>query len=245
MLISCRQKETTIGDRTLALVAFRPIYSKSERFPMTPGGKHAAPSLSSHRRVCCPRGRCRSLGGCGVNNIPTYEQNAKAKWSEVLSQYKRRADLVPNLVETVKGFASQEQNVLTSVVEARAKATQAQLQLPPDALTNPEAMKRFQDAQNSLGGALRQLLSVVENYPDIKSGQNFLALQSQLEGTENRIAIARRDYIEAVRVYNTEISTFPGRIWKSFLYASAQPMATFDIAPAEMQTPKVDFGTKK
>jgi LemA protein len=186
-----------------------------------------------------------SLGGCGINNIPTYEQNAKAKWSEVLSQYKRRADLVPNLVETVKGFAAQEQNVLTSVVEARAKATQAQLQLPPDALTNPEAMKRFQDAQNSLGGALRQLLSVVENYPDIKSGQNFLALQSQLEGTENRIAIARRDYIEAVRVYNTEISTFPGRIWKSFLYSSAQPMATFDIAPAEMQTPKVDFGTKK
>ncbi|KAB2910954.1 MAG: LemA family protein [Hyphomicrobiaceae bacterium] len=186
-----------------------------------------------------------SVAGCGVNNIPTYEQTAKAKWSEVLSQYKRRADLIPNLVETVKGFAAQEQQVLTSVVEARAKATQAQVQLPPDITTNPEAMKRFQDAQNSLGGALRQLLSVVENYPDIKSGQNFLALQSQLEGTENRIAIARRDYIEAVRVYNTELTTFPGRIWKSVLYASAQPMATFDIAPAEMQTPKVDFGTKK
>ena len=186
-----------------------------------------------------------SLAGCGVNNIPTYEQNAKAKWSEVLSQYKRRADLVPNLVETVKGFAAQEQNVLTSVVEARAKATQAQIQLPPDAVNNPEAMKRFQDAQNSLGGALRQLLSVVENYPDIKSGQNFLALQSQLEGTENRIAIARRDYIEAVRVYNTELTTFPGRIWRSVMYASAQPMAAFDIAPSEMQTPKVDFGTKK
>jgi LemA protein len=106
-------------------------------------------------------------------------------------------------------------------------------------------MKRLQDAQNALGGALRQLLVVVERYPDIKSGQNFLALQSQLEGTENRIAIARRDYIEAVRTYNTEISTFPGRIWRSLLYASAQPMATFDIAPAEMQTPKVDFGTKK
>ncbi len=186
-----------------------------------------------------------SLAGCGVNNIPTYEQTAKAKWSEALSQYKRRADLIPNLVETVKGFAAQEQQVLTSVVEARAKATQAQVQLPPDITTNAEAMKRFQDAQNSLGGALRQLLSVVENYPDIKSGQNFLALQSQLEGTENRIAIARRDYIEAVRVYNTELTTFPGRIWKSVLYASAQPMATFDIAPAEMQTPKVDFGTKK
>jgi LemA protein len=185
------------------------------------------------------------LAGCGVNNIPTYEQDAKAKWSEVLSQYKRRADLIPNLVETVKGFAAQEQGVLTGVVEARAKATQAQVQIPADITTNPEAMKRFQDAQNSLGGALRQLLSVVENYPDIKSGQNFLALQSQLEGTENRIAIARRDYINAVRVYNTEITTFPGRLWKSVLYASAQPMATFDIPPQDMQTPKVDFGSKK
>jgi LemA protein len=185
------------------------------------------------------------LAGCGINNIPTFEQNAKAKWSEVLSQYKRRADLIPNLVETVKGFAAQEQQVLTNVVEARAKATQVQANIPADIITNPDAMKRFQDAQNSLGGALRQLLSVVENYPDIKSGQNFLALQSQLEGTENRIAIARRDYIEAVRVYNTEITTFPGRIWKAVLYGSAQPMATFDIAPQELQTPKVDFGTHK
>jgi LemA protein len=163
----------------------------------------------------------------------------------VLSQYKRRADLVPNLVETVKGFAEQERKVLTDVVEARAKATQAQIQIPPDILSNPEALKRFQDAQNSLGGALRQLLAVVERYPDIKSGQNFLTLQSQLEGTENRIAIARRDYIESVRVYNTEITTFPGRIWRSVMYPSAQPMATFDIPPADMNAPRVDFGTKK
>jgi LemA protein len=186
-----------------------------------------------------------TLAGCGINNIPTYEQAAKAKWSEVLSQYKRRADLIPNLVETVKGFAAQEQNVLTSVIEARAKATQAQVQIPADVLNNPEAMKRFQDAQNTLGGALRQLLVVAERYPDIKSGQNFLALQSQLEGTENRIAISRRDYIEAVRVYNTELTTFPGRIWRSVMYSSAQPMATFDIPPQETQTPRVDFGTKK
>jgi LemA protein len=186
-----------------------------------------------------------ALAGCGVNNIPTYEQAAKARWSEVLSQYKRRADLIPNLVETVKGFAAQEQNVLTSVIEARAKATQAQVQIPADVLNNPEAMKRFQDAQNTLGGALRQLLVVAERYPDIKSGQNFLALQSQLEGTENRIAISRRDYIEAVRVYNTELTTFPGRIWRSVMYSSAQPMATFDIPPQETQTPRVDFGTKK
>jgi LemA protein len=186
-----------------------------------------------------------TLAGCGINNIPTYEQAAKARWSEVLSQYKRRADLIPNLVETVKGFAAQEQNVLTSVIEARAKATQAQVQIPADVLNNPEAMKRFQDAQNTLGGALRQLLVVAERYPDIKSGQNFLALQSQLEGTENRIAISRRDYIEAVRVYNTELTTFPGRIWRSVMYSSAQPMATFDIPPQETQTPRVDFGTKK
>jgi LemA protein len=183
------------------------------------------------------------MAGCGINTIPTYEQNAKAAWSEVLNQYKRRVDLVPNLVETVKGFAEQERKVLIDVTEARNRATS--VQIPPDILTNPEAMKRFQDAQNSLGGALRQLMVVVERYPEVKSGQNFLALQSQLEGTENRISIARRDYIEAVRAYNTELVTFPGRIWKWLLYGSATPMATFDIPPAEMRTPKVDFGTQK
>jgi LemA protein len=183
------------------------------------------------------------LAGCGVNNIPTFEQQAKAGWSEVLNQYKRRSDLIPNLVETVKGFAEQERKVLTDVTEARSRATS--VQIPADILTNPEAMKRFQDAQATLGGALRQLLVVAERYPDIKSGQNFLALQGQLEGTENRIAIARRDYIEAVRVYNTEITTFPGRIWRTVLYGSAKEMATFDIPAQETQTPRVDFGTKK
>jgi LemA protein len=186
-----------------------------------------------------------ALAGCGINTIPTLEQNAKAAWSEVLNQYKRRSDLIPNLVETVKGFADQERTVLTDVVEARAKATQAQINVPPDILTNPEAMKNFQDAQNQLGGALGRLLAVVERYPDIKSGQNFLTLQSQIEGTENRIAISRRDYIEAVRVYNTEITTFPGRIWRSVMYPSSKEMATFDIAAEEMKAPKVDFGTKK
>jgi LemA protein len=186
-----------------------------------------------------------ALSGCGINNIPTFEQTAKARWSEVLSQYKRRADLVPNLVETVKGFADQERKVLTDVIEARAKATQAQVQVPPDIVNNPEAMKRFQDAQGQLGGALRQLLAVVERYPDIKSGQNFLALQSQLEGTENRIAIARRDYIEAVRVYNTEITTIPGRWWRAIMYPSAKEMAAFDIPAEETRVPQIDFGTKK
>jgi LemA protein len=183
------------------------------------------------------------LSGCGVNNIPTYEQSAKAAWSEVLNQYKRRNDLVGNLVETVKGFAEQEKTVLTQVTEARSKATG--VQIPEDILTNPEAMKKFQDAQNSLGGALRQLMVVVERYPDIKSGQNFLALQSQLEGTENRISIARRDYIDAVRVYNTELTTLPGRLWKSFLYPDKKEMASFEIAANEMGAPKVDFGTDK
>jgi LemA protein len=184
-----------------------------------------------------------ALAGCGVNNIPTYEQSAKAKWSEVLNQYKRRADLIPNLVESVKGFAEQEKAVLTQVTEARAKATS--VQIPADILSNPDAMKRFQDAQNSLGGALRQLLVVAERYPDVKSGANFLALQNQLEGTENRISIARRDYIESVRVYNTELVTFPGRLWKSFLYPASKEMATFDIPAEETKVPKVDFGSKK
>jgi LemA protein len=184
------------------------------------------------------------LAGCGVNNIPTYESEAKAKWSEVLSQYKRRTDLIPNLVETVKGFAEQEKSVLTEVIEARAKATQAQVNVPSDILTNPEAMKGITDAQNQLGGALGRLLVTMERYPDIKSGQNFLALQSQLEGTENRISVARRDYIEAVRVYNTELTTIPGRWWATFMYPSNKQMATFDIPAEEQTTPKVDFNKK-
>lgn len=183
------------------------------------------------------------LAGCGINNIPTYEQQAKAAWSEVLNQYKRRSDLIPNLVETVKGFADQEKSVLTEVVEARAKATQ--VQVPADILTNPGAMKTFQDAQNQLSGALGRLLAVVERYPDIKSGQNFLALQNQIEGTENRLSVARRDYINSVRVYNTELKTIPGRWWKSLMYPGSLEMATFDIPAEEVKTPKVDFGTKK
>jgi LemA protein len=206
---------------------------------------HASARLARPFAVVALLALSLALAGCGINTIPTYEQNAKAAWSEVLNQYKRRADLIPNLVETVKGFAEQERTVLTEVVEARAKATQVQANIPPDILTNPEAMQKFQEAQSQLGGALGRLLAVVERYPDIKSGQNFLALQSQIEGTENRVAIARRDYIESVRAYNTEITTFPGRLWRTFLYPSSKEMATFDIAANEMQTPKVDFGTQK
>jgi LemA protein len=179
------------------------------------------------------------LAGCGVNNIPTYQENAKAKWSDVLNQYQRRADLIPNLVETVKGYAAQGRQVLEEVTNARARATQ--VQIPPDIVNNPEAFKRFQEAQTQLTGALGRLLAVSERYPDLKSNQNFLALQSQLEGTENRIAVARRDYIEAVREYNTELRTFPGVIWASTLYKNNKPMETFTVAEEVTRPPQVKF----
>jgi LemA protein len=181
------------------------------------------------------------LAGCGINAIPTLQEQAKASWSEVLSQYQRRADLIPNLVETVKGFAAQESKVLTEVVEARAKATQTQAQIPPDILTNPEAFQKFQEAQNSLSGALGRLLVITENYPDLKSNQNFLTLQSQLEGTENRISVARRDYITAVKDYNTELRTIPGRWWRALLYPDAEPMQNFTVAEGTTQVPEVKF----
>ena len=181
------------------------------------------------------------LAGCGINNIPSYEESAKAYWSQVLNQYQRRADLIPNLVETVKGYAAQERQVLEEVTNARARATQVQVQISPDIVTNPEAFKRFQDAQAQLTGALGRLLAVSERYPDLKSNQNFLALQSQLEGTENRISAARRDYIEAVRRYNTELRTFPGVIWASTLYRNNKPMETFTVAEEVTRPPQVKF----
>jgi LemA protein len=179
------------------------------------------------------------LSGCGINTIPTLEETAKAKWSDVQNQYQRRADLIPNLVETVKGYAKQERDVLEAVTEARARATS--VQIPADVLTNPDAFKKFQDAQAQLSGALGRLLAVSERYPDLKSNQNFLALQSQLEGTENRIAVARRDYIDAVRAYNTELRTFPGVIWHNVLYTSNKPMETFTVAEDVQRTPQVKF----
>ena len=179
------------------------------------------------------------LSGCGINQIPTLDERAKAAWSEVLNQYQRRADLIPNLAETVKGFAEQESKVLTEVIEARAKATQ--VQIPPDILTNKAAFDKFQDAQNNLSGALGRLLVVVERYPDLKSNQNFLALQSQLEGTENRIAISRRDYIVAVKDYNTELRTIPGRWWRALLYPDSEPMQNFSVSEETTQVPKVEF----
>jgi LemA protein len=179
------------------------------------------------------------ITGCGINTIPTLQEGAKAGWSEVLNQYQRRADLIPNLVETVKGYAAQESKVLTDVIEARAKATQ--LQIPPDILTNPEAFKKFQEAQGQLSGALGRLLAVSEKYPDLKSNQNFLSLQSQLEDTENRIATARRDYIATVKDYNTELRTIPGRWWRAILYSDAEPMQNFTVAEETTKVPEVKF----
>ena len=183
-----------------------------------------------------------NLAGCGVNTIPTQEERAKAAWSEVLNQYQRRNDLIPNLVETVKGYAQQERDVFIQVTEARAKATQ--IKIDPSILTDPEAFKRFQEVQAELSGALGRLLAVSERYPDLKSSQNFLTLQAQLEGTENRVAVARRDYIEAVRAYNTELKTFPGIIWASVLYRNNKPMETFTIDQPAMRPPVVNFDKK-
>ena len=180
-----------------------------------------------------------TLSGCGINNIPTYDEAAKAAWSQVENQYQRRADLVPNLVETVKGFAKQEKDVLVQVVEARAKATQ--MTVPKDIINNPEAFKQFQLNQDALSSALARLMVVVEKYPDLKSNQNFLALQSQLEGTENRISVARRDYIEAVKNYNTELRTIPGRWWAALLYSDAKVKENFTAPPESQKTPQVKF----
>ena len=180
-----------------------------------------------------------TVSGCGYNTIPTLEEQAKARWSDVQNQYQRRADLIPNLVATVQGYAAQEKNVLTAVIEARAKATQVKVDVSQ--LTDPDKIKAFQDAQNQLTGALGRLLAVSENYPDLKSNANFLALQSQLEGTENRIAVARRDYIEAVRVYNTALRTFPTLIWAKTLFAGNKPMAEFAASEGSDKPPQVKF----
>ena len=179
------------------------------------------------------------LSGCGINTIPTLDENAKAKWSDVQNQYQRRADLIPNLVETVKGYAAQERQVLTEVTEARAKVSQ--IKVDASTITDPAKFKEFQDAQSALTGALGRLLVTVERYPDLKSNQNFLALQSQLEGTENRISVARRDYIEGVRAYNTELKTYPGVLWASTLYRSYKPMETFTVAEDLQKAPTVKF----
>ena len=180
-----------------------------------------------------------SVSGCGYNAIPTLEEQAKAKWADVQNQYQRRADLIPNLVATVQGYAKQEKDVLTAVVEARAKATS--VKIDASQLTDPDKLKQFQEAQTQLSGALGRLLAVSENYPDLKSNQNFLALQSQLEGTENRISVARRDYIEAVRAYNTTLKTFPSLVWAATFFRANKPMAEFAANESAQTPPQVKF----
>ena len=191
------------------------------------------------RTVLAVVGLGLALSACGYNTIPTLEEQAKARWADVQNQYQRRADLIPNLVATVQGYAKQEKDVLTAVIEARAKATQ--IKIDAGDLTDPAKVKAFQDAQNQLTGVLGRLLAVSENYPDLKSNANFLALQSQLEGTENRIAIARKDYIEAVRVYNTELKTFPGLLWARTVFRGNKPMAEFTAGTAAQSPPQVKF----
>ena len=181
-----------------------------------------------------------SLAGCGINNIPTYDEQVKAAWSQVQNQYQRRADLVPNLVNTVQGFADQEREVLVEVTEARSKV--GSIQMDESILDDPQKFQQFEQAQSQLGSALQRLMVVVERYPDLKSNQNFLTLQAQLEGTENRIAVARRDFIQAVERYNTEIRTFPGRLWRSLLYSDMPLRENFEATSDNAdQAPQVEF----
>ena len=180
------------------------------------------------------------LSGCGINNIPTFDEQVKAAWSQVENQYQRRADLIPNLVSTVKGYAAHEQEVLVDVTQARAKV--GSIQVDGNMLDNPEKLQQFEQAQRQLGSALQRLMVVAERYPDLKANQNFLALQSQLEGTENRISVARRDYIAAVQQYNTEIRTFPGRLWHSFLYSEMEVRDTYEAtSEGAEEAPAVSF----
>ena len=180
-----------------------------------------------------------SLAGCGINTVPTAEEQVNAKWGDLQADYQRRADLIPNLVATVKGYAQQEKTVLTDVTNARAKATSVQLNAGD--LSDPAKVQAFQNAQSQLSGSLGRLLVSVEAYPDLKSNQNFLALQDQLEGTENRIEVARRDYNESVRQYNTLIRTFPTAVGAKVFYG-AKPKVPFEAAAAAQQAPTVNFG---
>ncbi len=179
------------------------------------------------------------LSACGINAVPTQDEQVKAAWSQVQNEYQRRADLIPNLVNTVKGYAKQEETVLREVTEARAHATQ--MTIPSDILTNPQKFHEYEQNQAAISGALGRLLAVSERYPDLKSNHNFLALQSQLEGTENRITVARKDYIDAVQVYNTTLRTIPSRWVAAIFYPDAKPRETFSTSEKNQSVPTVQF----
>ena len=176
----------------------------------------------------------------GINTIPTLDEEVKAKWSQVENQYQRRADLIPNLVKTVKGYATHEKSTLTDVMNARAKATNITIEAKD--LSDVEAMKKYEAAQGDLSRALGRLMAVQENYPNLKADQQFIALQSQLEGTENRIAVARKDYIDVVQKFNTRVRTFPGFIWAAIY--GAKPKATFSATAGSDKAPEVNFDSK-
>jgi LemA protein len=182
-----------------------------------------------------------ALAGCGINAIPTKQVAAQTAWADVQNDYQRRSDLIPNLVATVKGFAAQEQRVLVDVTQARASATQ--VKVDASTLTDQAAFQRYEQAQNQLSGVLGRLMMIQEKYPDLKSNENFMALQSQLEGTENRIALARRDYNAAVQDYNTTLRVLPTSIWAHTFYSSAKPMALFSATAAAQSAPTVSFDT--
>ena len=173
------------------------------------------------------------------NNIPKLDENVKEKWSQVQNQYKRRADLIPNLVETVKAYANHEKSTLVEVTEARSKVSQ--ITLNENTLSNPEFLQQFENAQSNLTSALSKLMVVVEKYPELKANENFLSLQSQLEGTENRISVARRDFIEAVKLYNLELRTMPGKLVAAIAHPEAKIKETFTASPTEQDAPKVKF----
>jgi LemA protein len=180
------------------------------------------------------------ISGCGVNSIPTLDEKVKSSWAQVENQYQRRADLIPNLVNTVKGYAKQEKETLIAVVEARAKV--GSMQIDKDLINDPAALQKFEQAQGQLSGALSRLMVVAERYPDLKSNQNFLALQSQLEGTENRISVARRDYIKMVEMFNTEIRTLPGKLWYVAMYSDLKAREAYTATAADAeQAPQVEF----
>lgn len=182
-----------------------------------------------------------SLAGCGVNTIPTKEENAKAKWSEVEVQYQRRADLIPQLVATVKGEAANERGILTDVINARASATK--VSVDASTITDPDKFRQFQQAQDGLSSAIGRLMVIQEQYPNLKSNAGFETLMDQLEGTANRISVAQKDYNDAAQDYNTTLRTFPGIIWAKTAYSGSKPMQYFTDKPGADVAPTVDFST--
>ena len=194
---------------------------------------------SSTSRLILIAGVAVALTGCGVNTIPTQEEAAKARWADVQNDYQRRADLIPNLVSTVQAYARQERGVLDEVTAARAQATHVSVNA--STITDPQQFKAFEQAQDKLSGVLGRLTVIQERYPELKSNENFMALQAQLEGTENRITVARRDYNEAVRTYNTTLHTFPGVLWASTVYHDEKPMQLFQASADAQSAPKVNF----